>query len=350
MNIKYFINHFFDSKLFCFHIFRFLQNKTSIFFILSLLCLLSLSAYAVRIPGPFDNIVQDGTGHGNGFIVPNEFNYLSFTPSLRDKQNVLISVGTFRAFQAAAVGNFQYAIFMDYAQEVTLFNHYLAGVIKNSSNRLDFLDQLFEYKNVTTALDNRNESIVINSLALNQHSNRNSDRNQFLKAMIRIYQDDKTKNENFLTSDYLFEKLKVMIQEDRIKILNGSLSGKDTMLDLAYVLRQNKLTVSVLDISNALDYIVQYQEFNSFLANVSRLPMSPDASVLFTLTITGNFKIAPQVQNGWVYLDFPIEKYKAYLNDLFKIRPYKLCEEYLNILPTLIPLGLPPMRTCHNLY
>ncbi len=309
-------------------------------------CLLSFSANA----GLFDNIVQDGTGHGNGFVVPNEFNYLSFTPSLRDKQNVLISVGTFRAFQAAAVGNFQYAIFLDYAQEVTTFNHYLANVIKNSSNRVDFLDHLFAYKNVTTALDNRNESIVINSLALNQRSNQNMDRSQFLKAMIRIYQDPKTKNENFLTSDYLFEKIKSMIQQDRIKILNGSLSGNDTLSDLADVLRQNKMTVSVLDISNALDYIVQYQEFNSFLANVRRLPMNPDASVLFTLTISGDLKLAPQVQNGWVYLDFPIEKYKAYLNGLFKIRPYNLSEEYLNIVPTLIPLGLPAMRTCHNLY
>ena len=108
--------------------------------ILTSMChFLSLDVFASE----FWNIVQDGDGAGEGFIVPNEMGYLSYSSYLKGQKGVLISVGTFRAFQAAATGEFSHVVLFDYASEVVIFNRMLIEYIKQSRDRIHFLDLMF---------------------------------------------------------------------------------------------------------------------------------------------------------------------------------------------------------------
>jgi hypothetical protein len=74
-----------------------------------------------------------------------------------------------------------------------------------------------------------------------------------------------------------------MVQGDRVTIVNGDLTGTATLSSLGSALSKLDETVSVIDISNAVDYFEKNEEVETrFLSKISALPIDKNTSILFT--------------------------------------------------------------------
>lgn len=291
------------------------------------------------------NIVQDGDGFGQGFIVPNEFGYLSFVPYLKNQNEVLISVGTFRAFQAASMGEFKYVFLFDYAAEVVQFNKMLLDFIKLSRNRLHFLDLLFGTNRAYEKLENNNDSLLMNELSLNEKNNLK----KFLRKIIQLYKDPTTYGANFLTSDYYFEKVKYLASNNRFVLINGSLSGEESLSDLSSLLKQRNLEVSVLDVSNAKDYIIRSKQLSNYYRNLKRLPWSKDAKVIWSVPAHFEYFVGQNIQNNWAYFGNPASDYVEFVQRLQNRDAQEVSRVYDQFHSQFMQYALPKIFSCNKL-
>lgn len=303
---------------------------------------LSVSSFA----GNGWNIVQDGDGYGEGFIVPNEAGYLSYAPHLKNKNGVLISVGTFRAFQAAVMGDFSYIFLLDYAAEVVQFNKQIIDIIKKSSTRSNFLNLLFRSSRVIEKIENGNESLLFHDSNLNQKSNMF----KFLKKIIQYYNDETTYGANFLTSDIYFNKLKNLINADKVILINGSLSGKETISELSLLLKERNLEVSVLDVSNAKDYIIWSKQLSFYYRNLMRIPWANDAQVIWSVPAHANIFVGPNIQNNWAYFANPASDYVEFIYRLQNREPDEVSRVYDNLHQQFMPYALPKIYSCNRIF
>lgn len=302
---------------------------------------LSVSSFA----GSDWDIVQDGDGYGEGFIVPNEDGYLSYAPFLKNKNGVLISVGTFRAFQAAVMGDFSYVFLFDYAAEVTQFNQMLIDLIKVSENRRDFLNLLFRSSRVIENIESGNENLLMKQSDLNEKSNLY----KFLRKLVQFYKDSTTSGANFITSDVYFEKLKKLAIKNKLVIMNGSLSGSETLSELSLLLRERKLEVSAFDISNAKDYIIANKGLSAYYRNLKRIPWSSDAQVLWSVSVHPSMGARPNIQNYWAYFANPAIDYVQFINRLQNRSPREIVDTYDDLRPEFIEHALPKIYSCHRI-
>lgn len=211
------------------------------------------------------------------FAHPNEDEFYLFNPVLEQRGDVLMAVGTFRAFHDASMGNFSDVILFDFTKAVNDLNQRHIEIIRASSDRSDYLRRLFNDPQIP------------------------KDYLQKMKQYISTKRDSFT----FLGSDEAFVRLKKLVDSDRIVSVSGSLSGLQAVAWLAIELKRLGKTISVLDISNSLDPIKSAGEVQKFLANLKALPFSEDARILFTIQ---NIK-----HGGWAYQSFP---YKDYIQQL----------------------------------
>lgn len=280
-----------------------------------------LPAFASTI---FPKISEDGGGNGKGFIVPNEDEYYLFHPSIAHKTGALISVGTFRAFQDASIGNFSHVILLDYASEVVRFNRQFVELIQTSTNRIDFLTRLARHESARKIFENL-ESEKISSVSywhqmrdlLRAHPQSHPPRlpsdalvNRMFVEQMDAFEFSTTllldfyprQKPGFLTQDHAFEKLQKLVSENRISVIHGNLAGVITLQDIARFLRQSDVSVSILDISNAFPYIYEARQESYFFENLLHLPFSQDAQVLFT---SHDIKKAASLGGGWNYYAVP---------------------------------------------
>ncbi len=311
--------------------------------ILTSMChFLSLDVFASE----FWNIVQDGDGAGEGFIVPNEMGYLSYSSYLKGQKGVLISVGTFRAFQAAATGEFSHVVLFDYASEVVIFNRMLIEYIKQSRDRIHFLDLMFGTNRVYEKLESNNQSLLINELSLNEKS----EQKQFLRKIIELYRDPTTSGANFLTSDVYFQKIKKLASNNKLILVNGSLSGKESLADLSILLKQRQLKVSVLDLSNAKDYIINNKQLVNYYRNLLRLPWAENAQVLWSMPIYLGFVLHESLQMNWAYFANPAMDYIDFIQRLQSYDVKEVSGVYDRLQPKLIEYALPKIYSCPKLF
>lgn len=250
------------------------------------------------------------------YIAPNEHESRLFVPYLRGAQGALISVGTFRTLNDAAHGDFSTVIMLDYAERTTKFNRANLKLIAASKDRYEYLTRLFardldadvlekarggklkdvvfmrELKAAPRLSDHRWTDEQRAALDLVEspefrHDKRLRRISQSLQLGLELgilhFLDKPGRwDAAFWSSDARFEKIQGLIAEKRIVAVLGDLSGAGTMTDLAHALKARGEQVGVLDLSNALDYIVPPNKGDRFLKNLERLPWAGDALVLFT--------------------------------------------------------------------
>lgn len=81
-----------------------------------------------------DNFFRNGI-----FIVPNEREFYRFDASVKGKEGVLLSVGTFRSLEAASRGEFSHLIMSDVDLGIVDFNQMQIEVLKKSPTTKDFV-------------------------------------------------------------------------------------------------------------------------------------------------------------------------------------------------------------------
>lgn len=229
------------------------------------------------------------------FIAPNEYNFTDLNKLLNKKHGVLITVGTFRALHSASLSNFDEVYLLDSNKVVNDFNISHLSSIANSPTREEYLNHLFQSDNAAKIIQDAYDKKVsfkklsdfLNSSIISSDDPRAfssqfpfSDFYQY-RLLDFIMNPDLFKN-SFLGSDKLYNHLRALILREKIKVLPGSLTGTKSIKWLAKTLHEKKLVVSVLDISNAEEYIKGNKEQINFLLNLEALPTNDNTKLIKT--------------------------------------------------------------------
>lgn len=291
--------------------------------------------YKLAVPEDGDDTPK---GRSSVYILPNEHHFYHFNSVLHGQSGALISVGTFRAFHAASQGDFSHAIILDYSDAVVDFNVGFLKLILASRDRLEFLAWLLgdpgfrkifaDFEEDRMGVSQLNYEIEwalktdsyrraqitreyfprAMSLPISNFSDTLSNMAySFAAAVLKIYKDPFRRRQSFLGSDEAFEKLKNLAERRRIYVVHGSLSGRKTMPELARLLRQHEVPLSVLDVSNSFKYIAGVHEETQFLKNIKGFHYSPQAKVLFTDGNLSNIK--SEGGDGWDYFALAAPQY-----------------------------------------
>ncbi|MES2770092.1 MAG: hypothetical protein V4596_13185 [Bdellovibrionota bacterium] len=303
----------------------------------------------------------DNNANGK-FIIPNEFgNYLHYQGGAKLDRSAVISVGTLRSFNLAAVLKRDLLIAMDYSDEVREFNLILAQLIAKYS-LAEFLSVILggnpnelkiqskdQFINRIQQLMNREpisfqEDPLIKKFHEFFPKGNVSENQQSLWLMwvfsLRQYtQSDKSWLATFFSNEENYNHIKKMILDKRFLVVRGSLSGDFSMPKIALYLKENKYTVSELDVSNAIEHISQFSGeagIRAFQRNMLQLPIAKGSRVLITVDKRyvqgGQFAESPQLQK-WIYL---ARSFPELADDLQNVRdPMTLSENLSSRLKVL---------------
>lgn len=274
-----------------------------------------------------------------GYIPPNEHDHGVYRPLMQGKSGALISVGTFRVLERAAMGDFSFVVMLDYDSVTTQFNEENLKLIAESADRLEYLQKLFSRKAPAELLA-RARSGQISAAVFFQQLIQNGERVQAeagssvariqhilsagaglrdpgaerditllerLDGEVRKAVGHASRAQNSLFgSDEIFTKVRKRVLRNEVIAIGGDLAGTKSMSDLAAALKTNKTHVSVVDLSNSIDHIQMASPYRStpikrLVANLRRLPLAQDALILFTERplITANF--SPKINNWEFY-------------------------------------------------
>lgn len=306
-----------------------------------------------------DSVVADNREDvvtGGVFVHPNEFRFSLYHTYLKNRQGVLIGVGTFRVFEDLSQGNFSHGICFDYDSGVVAFNRWLISLLKGSKGRLEFLAGIlgdvrfipvfreFEAGAISTrqlvqALKAREPipSSMRPLLSTIYDYDAESSFARFIENTIhKIYAEGGV---SFLRSDSAFNRVKSLADEGKIEAIHGNISGSHALKSLATVLKAKKLKVSVVDVSNAL-YYVPSENKNQFLSNLKSLPHQDDTLVFFVEA--GRKKPLAHIKDlNWQYHVVTLASYYADLSSVFHpgLNQLKHATGYLDFLGRNPPLS-----------
>jgi hypothetical protein len=278
---------------------------------------------------PSENGIQSGE-----YIVPNEEQTHLYKREIENISGILVSVGTFRTLFNAVMGDFSHIVMLDYDELATRFNYWNLNLIyKLQESGLDSEMQRYTYLSIlynrlpesrflwTLSHLKRDDYSKLNQLLSELEENSPKldvsllppEIQESAGAIIDIFQHrsvmtGRSLEDNFnkpfidmrLALSLLNEdedasavcywktdanrtKLQTLIVDNKITVIQGSISGSQTLLHLSNVL-EKKQGIAVLDLSNALEYVLTQEDTSrQFAENLSRLPFTRDARLFFTV-------------------------------------------------------------------
>ena len=287
-----------------------------------------------------------GSKNQGMFLIPNEFSNFVYSPFLEKSKGVLVSVGTLRTLFNARMGNFSRVLMLDYDSVASDYNRATLQVIADLSRtgespeiqRYWYLSLLYgrsiplsilhEIEGLKDLDDEERLGRVIAELQLSTSSEFDLQLSNFppeLRGSARILIDlfhlsksgkssvwkrynelngldfsdtELTATQKiaikharakmvFWGSDEAWLKIQKMILEDRIWVVQGSLGGDLALRSFAESLETSfsQEKVAVLDVSNALDYLIAEGLWNQFMRNVERLPKDPQFKFFYSVLL-----------------------------------------------------------------
>lgn len=269
------------------------------------------------------------------FIKPNEPSPFLFKSHLKEKKGALVSVGSFRTFIDAGMGNFDTVVGFDISPHVTRFNRYHQKLL----TQIDELQAYTKEKRVLYLLALRN-LWPKNSHALKQLIRSRADicahlaqnkpvplRGKFkdppasiaktishmraslasdIEADLRFsvtgifnsheisslleayYEPDALKRNDgdpisyYWESDKAWRKLIGYFKAGKFNHVTMDITNFESMEKLKTALNNLNIKVSVLDISNLLDWVSQAGEIERFVNALANMDFSPEALVFIT--------------------------------------------------------------------
>ena len=194
----------------------------------------------------------------------------------------------------AGAGNFEEVYLLDSDRDVNKFNNEQLNLIARSKNRADYISQLFADPRVGAVIsmyDSGNRSLksvqtylksVLASVHRRDYPHFFSEPSGFLEVMADILVTEESYRNSFLGSDAHFNRLQDLVRKRKIYVTPANLAGGRVIDWLGNDLEARGLSVSVLDVSNSLEYIRQDQKLRTYLKNILKLPWTRDAKVLST--------------------------------------------------------------------
>jgi hypothetical protein len=236
---------------------------------------------------------------GSGeFIGPNEHLGHLFKSVLKKlpRDGALISVGTIRTFDRSArlrraLGRGK-TFLLDYDGVTTTFNARLVDELKRAPDRRALLAGMFVGTASGDVPHSNRARIVADQEAVGRGDLEASwtDRgyqNYYIARYFKSFVNDHPVGwrRTILGSDKLFRIAKAQAERGELIPIQGSIGGDHTMPDIAAALRAGREKVSVVDLSNALQHVVDRTPrgtLKKVIANLKRLPLHEDAMILMT--------------------------------------------------------------------
>ncbi|MBL7714077.1 MAG: zeta toxin family protein [Bdellovibrionales bacterium] len=245
-----------------------------------------------------------GISQGNG-MAPNEFRPDLFYHQLKKKTGAYIGVGSFRALNAFAVGDFKLGIFLDFDEKVCQLNQKALKLSAEIPSRREFLARLFfgeapGYRTWKPKAEWSEDEFIQQLKTTYQEAKTNISRDpatatfvhdffdpksQWGYAAIDRFQSNHTWKDTILGSDELYQRLRKRAQSGSFAIIQGSLVDDEALKVVHNELNSKNLSVSTLDISNADSHIYKALGKNGIdkLANeIEKLPWEEKGSLLST--------------------------------------------------------------------
>ncbi len=316
-----------------------------------------LLLFAILIQASFafaqnrSDVVQEK--HGSityRYIVPNEM----YPERMYDSKisgysgGAVISVGTLRSFYLAGAQRADELIMLDYDQHIQEFNRLHVKLLERASNRFEYVAEFFSTDlNFELVQQVRNGSISFQrflTLTLEQpyRTPSQADALEFqemldqevqnpirstlrsgFKRHFQIQAGRKTGTSAFYwLNDQVYDHLRNLALTQRISVLNGSWSGVSTVQSLAESLRKSKQRVSVVDLSNLMEWISDraldsknVQPLINFEKNLKSLPLTADTRIQFTLLTERleNFYPRPSSGGKFTYATLPADRFLSYV-------------------------------------
>ncbi|OGS00561.1 MAG: hypothetical protein A3G41_06490 [Elusimicrobia bacterium RIFCSPLOWO2_12_FULL_59_9] len=278
------------------------------------------------------DVPEEGGVFSGAFIPPNEYDGHLFAPALKAKKGALISVGTFRALNDAALGDFSHVIIFDHDRAATAFNRRNLELILTSQDRFQYLMELFDRPLDQDLLASVRAGGIAESVFLQKLLRAPRNSWNFFERLLMFFpprprpqaravqealeaaawdatgslvdsimefakQPQRWQNSYFGSSG-LFSAIQSQVREKRIAAVNGSLTGEMALKAVADRLKHRGIQVSVLDVSNAHQTL---NDWPRFIQNLRALPFSPNAVIVATAGWMFQPAGAVRADDGWAY-------------------------------------------------
>lgn len=273
---------------------------------------------------------------GGNYIFPNEIYPDRWKPVLRDQKGVYIGVGTFRVFNTAVYNDFEHVFMLDVDEGITRFNRIVLGLIRECETREELLAYLSGY-GITSGAKPPFENLPDGYWGklpspLREEYERGFILGDFRKPFrlepeLKALRDGEWKITNFMrgtdtnkntitASDELYRIARRQVLSNRFTVVHGSISGLESVRDIAIALRKTNKVVSAFDISNVVGYLSGFQALS---VNLSLLPFAPDAVILHTM-MDDSFSLRPPGAKGdqWIYHASRVPRFQEQLNRAMK--------------------------------
>ncbi|MBV1858480.1 MAG: hypothetical protein KUG77_08710 [Nannocystaceae bacterium] len=270
------------------------------------LAVLSEEDSATFFAGPTDG----GEPLPNHYVKSNERRHDTWFPYVEDLGGAFVGVGPDQCYTIAAAQGAELMFLLDIDHMVVdVHNNY--GVLIKASDTPEQLHQRFnatEQDATIALLEEAYADVDKKTRRLRLQTYRASRETIFrhLKHVIERHQGET--HTSWLSNPDSYKHIRTLFQNGRVRIMDGDLTGADTMTSIGVAATALQVPVNVLYLSNAEEY---YKYSKQYVANVAGLP--GDAKSLTLRTIYN--KEWEHADSLWNYQVQPLASYQAFLSE-----------------------------------
>ncbi|MGH1342220.1 MAG: hypothetical protein ACRBN8_11745 [Nannocystales bacterium] len=266
---------------------------------------LSAEDQVTFLAGPTDG----GEPLPNHYVKSNERRHDTWFPYVKDLGGAFVGVGPDQCYTVAAAQGAELMFLLDIDHMVVdVHNNY--EVLIEASESPDELHQRFnatEQDASLALLEEAYADVDKKTRRLRLQTYRASRETIFrhLKHVIDRHQGDA--RTSWLSNPDYYTHIRTLFQNDRVRVMDGDLTGADTMTSVGIAATKLGVPVRVLYLSNAEEY---YKYNKQYLANIAGLPGDSQSLVLRTIYN----KEWEHADSLWNYQVQPLASYKGFLS------------------------------------
>jgi len=250
------------------------------------------------------------------YLIPNEFHFTDYRPFIKKRSGVLMIVGSFRGLFMAGLGNYTRVIQIDIDPHLAAFNRFNLDFIRNHPRRKSYLIDMGFFERTPQPASPLKEHLKPYTQKSPGIAKRISVElsPEKLKRLREKLRKEGTWNDTYLGSDSLYKKVRRMILENRIQVIQGNLATRfDDWDQWMNAIRQRQMKIATFDVSNAM-HAMEPIVFQQLLNNISRYPdlfsntllthsWESDRALMFNKTI--------RRPHEWVNFVTPVETFQS---------------------------------------
>jgi len=303
------------------------------------LAALSADDGKIFLAGPTDG----GEPLPNHYVKSNERRHDTWFPYVKDLGGAFVGVGPDQCYTVAAAQGAELMFLLDIDHMVVdVHNNY--EVLIEASETPEQLHQRFSAaeQDASVALLEEAYTDVDDKTRRHRLQTYKASREtifRHLKHVIARHQGDE--QTSWLSNADHYKHIRTLFQNDRVRVMDGDLTGKDTMTSIGVATTKLEVPVRVLYLSNAEEY---YKYTKQYLANVAGLP-GDDKSVVLRTIYNKEWEHADSL---WNYQVQPLANYQEFLsggevrsrNAMFRVATKQKVLERTTDVPGLSRLGV----------